>query len=114
MKQTYKVKDRGELIDIIRNAKDNEDLNYLDVSKVENMRWMFYISKVNGDISKWDVSKVENMRWMFNNSKFNQDISNWNISSECFYNSLKDSDFSNKTLKVIIDDFYKRIYYKNH
>ena len=35
----------------------------------------------NQDISSWDVSKVEDMSWMFFKCEnFNQDISNWNTS----------------------------------
>ena len=79
MKQTYKVKDRGELIDIISKAKDDEDLNYLDVSGISNMARVFQNSKFNGDISKWNVSKVENMFCMFLHSSFNGDISDWNV-----------------------------------
>ena len=33
------------------------------------------------NISNWNVSKVENMNWMFGKSAFNKDISNWNVSS---------------------------------
>ena len=36
----------------------------------------------NKDISKWDVSKVNNMTYMFwHCENFNQDISNWNVSN---------------------------------
>ena len=61
----------------------NGDVSKWDVSKVEDMSYMFLRSSFNGDISKWDVSKVKEMTYMFVKSKFNQDISKWKINSEC-------------------------------
>ena len=53
-----------------------------DVSKVTNMRGMFYYCiNFNSDLSNWDVSNVEDMRYMFQNCKnFNSDLSKWNVS----------------------------------
>ena len=46
--------------------KFNGDLSGWDVSRVTNMRTMFYsASSFNGDISKWDVSRVTDMSWTF-------------------------------------------------
>lgn len=56
------------------------NLNFIDVSKVSDMRGLFHYSDFNGDISEWDTSKVVNMSQMFQNSKFNGDISKWNTS----------------------------------
>ena len=77
----YVVKDRAELKQIIKDADDNADLNYLDVTKVEDMNSMFEGFSFNGDISKWDVSNVKYMQFMFHNSKFNGDLSKWNVSN---------------------------------
>ena len=54
-----------------------------DVSKVTNMKGMFYnCENFNCDLSKWDVSKVTNMKGMFYNCEnFNADLSNWDVSS---------------------------------
>ena len=58
----------------------NGDISQWDVSNVDNMRCMFAYSSFNGDISKWDVSNVTDMRGMFVHSKFNGDISGWDVS----------------------------------
>ena len=41
IKPKYKVKDKEELKEIIKNAKPNEDLNYLDVSGITDMSKLF-------------------------------------------------------------------------
>ena len=65
----------------INRLGNNADLNFIDVSKVTNMKALFYMFDFNGDISKWDVSNVTKMSAMFANSKFNKDISSWDISN---------------------------------
>lgn len=57
----------------------NQDLTKWDVSNVTTMFAMFNAAyKFNGDITKWEVQNVTDMRWMFCYShKFNQDISHW-------------------------------------
>ena len=54
-----------------------------DVSKVTDMSYMFYQSKLfNENISRWDTSKVTDMSYMFYKANaFNQDISNWDTSN---------------------------------
>ena len=95
----------------------NPDISAWDVSKVEDMEWMFLgCEKFNCDISCWDVGKVENMKWMFydcenfncdisswyvsnvkdmscmffNCKKFNQDLSQWNIGKVKYHNQMFD------------------------
>ena len=59
------------------------DLNFIDVSHVKSMDYLFYMSNFNGDISNWDVSKVNNMNGMFEYSSFNKDISRWVMLELC-------------------------------
>ena len=84
---------------LFRNSKFNGDVSEWNVSNVKDMNGMFYDSRFNGDISKWDVSNVTNMISMFASSKFNGDISKWNVSnvrdmSYMFYDSKFNGDIS--------------------
>ena len=93
------AENRENLIEIIKAAiKRNGsecDLNYVDVSQVTNMRYLFVHSQFNGDISGWDVSNVTDMRGMFRDSLFAGDISQWNVSKE----TVKDSMFFNSGIE---------------
>ena len=105
-------KDRDELIDVLYNVFEFEhqnhdlDLNWIDVSQVNDMSWLFrdlfakgdfdsegaYFLEhktFNCDISKWNVSNVRNMHAMFWGCRdFNQDISNWNVSNVTSMNNM--------------------------
>merc|ERR1712100_879351 len=59
-----------------------------DVSKVTDMRVMFWESTFKGDLSKWDVSNVANMHGMFSESSFNGDLSKWDVSRVTYMNSM--------------------------
>ena len=65
----YIVDDIEELQGLINYIIDdfgNEvNLNWIDVSNVDNMANLFNNSDFNGDISQWDVSNVRNMQGMF-------------------------------------------------
>ena len=78
-------KDKKELMEIIREIiaekGPNCDLNFIDVSNITDMSYLFWKTKFDGDISKWDVSNVTNMRGMFQGCPFNGDISKWDVSS---------------------------------
>ena len=85
---TERPKNKDELVKIIRvttrKEGDNCDLNFIDVSRIKDMSYLFSdkcgLNFFNGDISEWDVSNVEDMSGMFMYSDFNQDISKWNVS----------------------------------
>jgi hypothetical protein len=55
------------------------NLNWIDISGIDDMSRMFMYSSFNGDISRWDVAHVIKMDYMFYNSEFNGDISSWNV-----------------------------------
>ena len=44
----------------IEKEGPNCDLNFIDVSHVKIMRWMFENSKFTGDISRWNIAYEAN------------------------------------------------------
>ena len=110
-KNQYKVEDEDELKEMIKLAESIDmhmDLNWLDVSSIEDMSYLFKESKFNGDISKWNVSNVRNMCCMFESSEFNSDISNWDVSNvidmdSMFANSKFNRDISKWNVRNVED-----------
>ncbi len=85
MKKKIIAEDKQHLRKIIEKEIEKNgyqcDLNHIDVSKVDDMSFLFCNSKFNGDISEWDVSKVIDMDSMFQSSEFDGNISKWNVSN---------------------------------
>ena len=101
IQELYKEQGRGETLDVsslTNHIKCNDfssifggfdevkhiiGLEDWDVSKVTNMRGMFYnCGNFNADLSKWDVSSVRDMKYMFWSCKnFNSNLSKWDVSS---------------------------------
>ena len=85
----YQVKDKAELQQIISyiiyEIDSCANLNWIDVSKITDMSSLFSHTPFNGDISEWDVSKVENMAYMFDNciefTGINTNLSKWDVSN---------------------------------
>ena len=108
----YHPKTRDELKKLIKqliSERGNDaDLNDIDVSKIDSMKFLFTGLKFDGDISRWDVSHVENMSDMFSGSEFNGDISEWDVSnvqnmSNMFYQSDFDGDLSKWDVSNVYD-----------
>ncbi len=52
-----------------------------DLSKAENLSYMFASTRINHSLENWDVSNVTNMSGMFKDTEsFNQPLGNWNVS----------------------------------
>ena len=76
------LKELKEIVkEIISEKGPYCDLNFIDVSNVTDMSYLFWKTKFDGDISKWDVSNVKSMAAMFQGCSFNGDISRWNVSN---------------------------------
>lgn len=106
---TYKVHIKEELsniISVICLIDEKANLNWIDVSNLIDLSFVFLSSKFIGDISEWNVSNANNMQQMFSNSVFNGDISKWDVSNvtnmsamfmqnERFDRDISDWDVSN-------------------
>ena len=79
------AKNKEHLRELIAKAIESEgnscDLNFIDVSQVTDMSWLFNSSAFTGNISGWDVSNVTDMSYMFAHSAFDGDIGGWNVSN---------------------------------
>ena len=78
---------RKIIIQRIKEDGNDCDLNDIDVSKINDMSFLFNAAayeifrSFNGDISMWNVSNVDDMSCMFYKCEnFNCDISKWNVS----------------------------------
>ena len=110
-KETYKVKDKDELKEILKTCETDADLNDLDVSEIWNFGNLFENNSFNGKIDEWDTSNVEDMHGMFKGSSFNGDISKWDTSNvtdmeDLFSNSKFDGDISEWDTSNVINMSY--------
>ena len=86
----------------------NDKIKDWDVSKVTDMKAMFWTSSFDQDISNWNVSNVTEMAWMFRHSAFNQDISGWDVGNvtnmeKMFLGSNFDQDLGNWDVSNVTD-----------
>ena len=109
-----KPKSKKDLKTIINNYSNyypNKSLNWLDVSDITDMSWLFYDQLFDGDISEWDVSNVETMEYMYYLSSFNNNIAKWNVSNvlnmACMFEGSKfNQDISNWDVSKVTDMHY--------
>jgi len=104
----YKVDDANDLKNIIKRMPDDSNLNWIDVSELVSLGYVFDRTTFNGDISLWDVIHVTDMTATFRNSKFNGDISLWDVSgvksmSVMFNGSAFNGDISNWDVSGVED-----------
>lgn len=110
-KYQYKVKNKEEIIHIIRSnrsikryeddftPKSTTDLNWIDTSNITDMSDIFFETNFDGNISKWDVSNVKTLDTMFCSSMFNGDLSEWDVSNvQCMTRLFSSSKFKNNSL----------------
>ena len=95
IQELYKEQGEGETLDVssltnficddfsnifrgFKKVKHIIGLEDWDVSKVTNMKGMFYnCENFNSDLSNWDVSSVRNMYGMFDGCKSLKQIPSW-------------------------------------
>ena len=84
--------------------QEKYDLSNLDVSKIDDLSYVFACSSYNGDLSKWNVSLCKDLTLTFLKSEFNNDsLKDWDTSKVTimdgtFYNSNFNGDLSNWNL----------------
>ncbi len=73
----------ANLFSLYRDTTNIPDIRIMDVSKAENMSYMFYNANAfNQDIGNWNVNQVVDMSYMFYGAgAFNQDIGDWDVSN---------------------------------
>ena len=76
----------------IQNHPEVLDLNYIDISKITNIAYLFNFDDIkinNIDVSEWDVSNVIHFEGtFFNLENFNCDLSKWDVSEGKHFESM--------------------------
>lgn len=79
----YRPDDYQELWNLVRLVPSTYgldcNLNWIDVSGMNDLSYIFDGSGFDGDISRWNVSQAVTMSDMFASSAFNGNISHWDV-----------------------------------
>lgn len=73
--------DLRRIVLFYNNYCPEDSLDWLDVSMITTMDYLFSYTHFNGSIYTWNVSRVRSMAEMFHLSQFNNNISCWNVSN---------------------------------
>jgi len=120
----HKCRTMPEIRKIVLSMPIDANLNWIDVSGIRNMSFLFGNLDFTGDISLWDmsdaemldgffyngnakvnisdwnVSKARSMTYMFfNNGAFFGDLTRWRINAECNTNGMFESSIMTNNLK---------------
>lgn len=83
------------------------DLNWIDLSRVDSLNFVFQGTAFNGDISRWNTSHIGTMQALFKGCPFDGDISQWNMANvrmveNMFENSAFNGDISKWNMEKVV------------
>jgi len=92
--------DRESLCKIVLRCPFQMNLNWIDVSQLEDFHGIFFNKNFNGDISLWKLDHARDLTGMFSYSSIQVDVSKWkfpkvtNMSQMFMSACLNDTDLS--------------------
>ena len=103
--QKYKVTSKKELRNIIKTYSEKNpigSLNWIDVSNISDMSYLFSNTNYYGDVSEWDLSNVNDTRYIFYKSQAYENI----------VKKLKSAESISKYEQIFINKFKYVVNYK--
>jgi len=100
----YKIKTKKLLLDFVHACPNNIDLNWINVSLLKDLSFVFANLIGNHDVRFWNVSNAYHMNGVFYHYKGNVDLSRWKIMTQCEIYSIFDySDISQHNMPYWIN-----------